>query len=797
MSDDAELEQLAAQQLDIDGWLDITSLITEGTRGLASGELIKVESLTLQDAMTSVQVMDARLDMGMLSESDLAAIAQWDVERVLTLEDTLWIVERMFSCEMTWHHSASLLQTIYTCNYYTEDPLPAGIGQPERTSNAERDLVLYPILIATGLCCHRVWNEYIMENVFNEEDVLMASTSVVRFLEDQYSLAETMRLLDGAQAFLEKRQGRASDMLLAHVSMRRRWLAVLSCVFVQYLSDDPGALDRSMAELDALRAEHDAYGELYSEHINAGAGTVVEGVFDKKCMHKFPSLAPIKPKELLTLGEAHATLGRLIAGVGLVRTMLRIESVESLVYFFQGVSRRAELPYVRSLLISVFASDGYVQLAQPLSMFVRRAIREISGTGTAEDRTRGEEVERIDLFCQEAARMLVDWFRTLCQNGPRQRRIALKYVAGWDSLQGEAEQLDTWLYMQRHGGSADGASDPARNAFWFSSWAYHMKLLLMGAGLMTGVRLSVYLAYELSLVFCYAAQVFEAHAQHLARAVEMSGSESGSRAGADSGQQQNQQQRLWTRRAVSDEASRGQVGRWQSIAAVQQQLATALWLVSHACERLGVFRPPWEWRVRRATRLALDVCCAQEAEAAQRARFALRFRVFARLGSPTALTFDAWVATRRQLDECPLGDLFVHAARILTDAKAGLDKARRAFDGTGGEELVRVLYYAVLANSVALAKLLKSAAAGHRALAASGADACAYREALLSEALAGLDGDATRAKAKRDRKKRAARSELVARAHEWQADVDGLALNVTWTTAGERQHPDWPVFTFV
>ncbi|KAJ2826540.1 N-alpha-acetyltransferase, non-catalitic subunit, partial [Coemansia furcata] len=200
MSDDAELEQLAAQQLDIDGWLDITSLVSEGTRGLASGELIKVESLTLQDAMTSVQVMDARLDMGMLSESDLAAIAQWDVERVLTLEDTLWIVERMFSCEMTWHHSASLLQTIYTCNYYTEDPLPAGIGQPERTSNAERDLVLYPILIATGLCCHRVWNEYIMENVFNEEDVLMASTSVARFLEDQYSLADTMRMLDGAQA---------------------------------------------------------------------------------------------------------------------------------------------------------------------------------------------------------------------------------------------------------------------------------------------------------------------------------------------------------------------------------------------------------------------------------------------------------------------------------------------------------------------------------------------------------------------------------------------------------------------
>ncbi|KAJ2331588.1 hypothetical protein GGH92_009180 [Coemansia sp. RSA 2673] len=87
-------------------------------------------------------------------------------------------------------------------------------------------------------------------------------------------------------------------------------------------------------------------------------------------------------------------------------------------------------------------------------------------------------------------------------------------------------------------------------------------------------------------------------------------------------------------------------------------------------------------------------------------------------------------------------------------------------------------------------------------MAVSGADAVAFRETLLNEALAQTDStssDMTKAKAKREKKKRAARNEAAARAHEWQADVDQLVssgtLNVSWTTAADR-HPDWPVFTF-
>ncbi|KAJ2698043.1 N-alpha-acetyltransferase, non-catalitic subunit [Coemansia sp. IMI 209128] len=763
MADDAEFAQMD------DDWLDITALVREGARSLGSGEMIKPDSLSLLDAMTSVQVMDPRLDMGMLTTADLAEIALWDIDRPLTLSDTLWVANRLFCCEMTWHNSASLLQTIYTCNYYT-DNLPTTIGSPT-TGNRERDLVLYPLVVATGLCCRRVWDEYLRENVYSEEDVMLGST-VVKFFDDRFSLPDALGLLDVAQAYLETQEGVEADMLAAHVSMRRRWLRVLSSLFAEYLSEDPSALDRSMDELEALRQEHNAYRSTYSDHIGcAGAG--VPGVFDAKCMRKFPSLAPIKPRDLLALGEAHAAMASLVSGLLLVRTMLGLESVESLVHFFQGVSRQGDLlPFVRSLLVSVFAGDGLVLLTQPVSEFVRRAISELGGHVGAG--------ERVDLFCMEAARMLVDWFRTLCQNAPRQRRIALKYVAGWDSLQAEAEQLDIWIYSQ-HASEAE-ASDPNCNPFWFSSWVYHMKLVLMGGGLMTGVRLDVYLDYEFPMVLCYAAQIFEAHQLHLSRMLGMTSP------------MQPIDDRLWTRRRVSDTESKEQLERWLAIVAAQKDLATALWLVSHACERLGLFRAPWA--KSKKSQLALAVWQKQETPSAQEARFALRFRAFSRLNSPTPLSFANWAATREQLDEHAIGDLFTHAARVLADAKAAMDQSRRRFGP--GSEAFRDLYYVVVANSVALAKL-PADAVGSPALAATGSQASVFREALLNEAVADAAGDVTKAKAKRDKKKRAARSDLAKSAREWQAHVDRLVssdgLKVAWSTAAER-HPDWPLFAF-
>ncbi|KAJ1730121.1 N-alpha-acetyltransferase, non-catalitic subunit [Coemansia biformis] len=778
-------------------WIDITELVHAATREVAEGELVKEDGLTLFDALTSVEMMDPRLDMGMLTKEDEEEIRCWDIARELTVGEALWVADKMFRCEITWHSSASLLQTIYACNYFTtSDYLHFPIGQPD-SDNPLRDVVLYPLLIATGKCCRRVWEEYAAVNLYTDEDVSLGSAPPQFF--DEYDYDETLHLLDTAKAYLAQLDGsRELTMLQGLLVLRRRWLRVTRCLDVGDLTKDADGLQRGMQELRELRDYHQAY--IAANHKDGEWEWTeqwsVRGVFDFRCMRKYPASMPVKPRRLLGADKAHAEFARMMDDLALVDEMARAQTVEQLLYFFQGVARRhpQPLPYVRSLLMSVLLADGLIQLREPMELFGRRAILEVAPTEAGDD------------FCAEVARMLADWFRTMCQNVPRQRRVGLKCLASWDSLQGEAEQLDIDTFSAAHpNASPQAALDPAHNPFWLSSWAYHAKLLLLEMALMAGARLDLYQDHELPAVLCYATQVLEAHQAHLSR---------------------------WAH--LVDGARAACVSRWHVLTTAQKDLAMALWLVSHACERLQMISAPW-------AHSRADVRCRLEAEPAQRAQYALRFRAFAQLGSPVYVSFEQWQEATAQLDEYPVMELFNHAQRMLGGARQCLEQARKLHADSASspgiqawDQACRGVHYAVVSNSVALARLLaaKQLVAAPE-MSVLGAQALDYRRLLD-------DGNSleatqpsqprtpqpqqphppqpqqprppqpqqpqttqTKAKTKRDkRKKKHGRDRTeddTGRASQWRDGVARLlaeaSVSVSWSCALDK-NPDWPIFSF-
>ncbi|KAJ2559964.1 N-alpha-acetyltransferase, non-catalitic subunit [Coemansia sp. RSA 1933] len=778
-------------------WLDITKELELGAKELGVGELLKPDSLTLFDAMVAVQVMDPRLDMGMLTAEDQEQIALWDMDRILTLTDVLWIVDQMFCCEMTLHHSASLLQTIYTCNYFTatDDQVPhASIGRRDQgVGNPARDLVLYPILIAVGACCARVWREYQNDNLYPDEDV-HSGVLALRFF-DEYTLGNVYELLDCARAYLEEVVADAAEdavqldaakELIEQIEIRDAWLNVLVDLSAETIGEDPSALRRGSERLRKLAEQHRQQEK--SKRTAQSIGTVVGGVFDRKCMRKYPTMAPVRPRELMSRAEAHEAFERILADVALVEELLAIESVEHLVHFFLRFSRRTPVPvpFVRSLVMSVFVTDGNVQLAQQsVAALARRAVNELGGShvwdtldGSVDGRQRG------DAFCNDAAGLLVCWLKSLCQNAPRQRRIGLKSMGNWDALQADGEQLDMAAFaLANPQAPAEAVGDPETNPFALSSWAYHMKLLVMETALLAGVRLEVYLDYEFAQMFCYAAQVFEAHQAHMEHVLRMAKvhreSPARSRAGAP-----------WTMRAVGADESVAQIERWHVLAGAQKDLATMQWLVAHAGERLGVFEAPW---MRRKTRLALEIGRQQqEPGGAQQARFALRFRAFMQLGSPAPPSYAGWLATSAQLDAHALGELLLHAGAVVGEAKAALERSRRM---SGDWDMCfRALYFVVLANAVALAKLRKQSPAlaqMPQPLRVTGDQALAYRSHVMETALA-RQPSGVQPKPKADRRRRkAARQDQAQRWLDEAADV-----RITWSCAPDK-HPDWPIFSFM
>ncbi|KAJ2849378.1 N-alpha-acetyltransferase, non-catalitic subunit [Coemansia brasiliensis] len=732
------LESIAIKDSQDDVWQDITELVDKGTQELSSGQLLKPAYFTLFDAMTSIEVMDPRLDMGMLSKEDHEEIAQWDIQRKLNLHEALWISLQMFRCEMTWHMSASLLQTIYTCNYFTQYSMDQMVGE-EESDNPVRDLVLYPILVGTGLCCRYVWNEYGRENVFREEDVHFGAVSPHFF--DEYSQSDALRLLDVAQAYLEqKKDDEAAQQLLVLVHVRRHWLQGLA-----WLSSDDGN-ERALEELARLQQVEWRISE---------SGQCVRGVFDRKCMRRYPSAAPTKPIELASIEKSYQTLVQMARDLHeLLGALEQARSVEHLMYIFQAIAIRSPQPepFVRSVVMSAFERDGRVRGSESLESFARRAILEVAAAPT-------KALSAVD---GEMARVLADWFRTHCQNGPRQRRIALKYLGMWDAMQAVAEQND----INAYGG------DPSQNPFWTSSWIYLMKLLLLEEGMLAGVRLCVYLDYEMPLLFGYLTQVLEAHVAHIDRMLSFVA------------QKSDQQPRAM------------QLLRWRASALAQKELCLAEWLIAHACERLNVFVAPWH--KHSGSQSALQAALRLDAEPAQRARYALRLRAMSMLGSPSFLNFDGWKATVAQLDECRIADLFEHASAALLRARMALDDGRRHGSSSSDPELAaweaahKPVYHAVLANSVSLSKLLQShvfATAATAELGVTGDAAQRNRLSLLNADLNAAQGMQPTTNKKKLKK--------IKRERQWRDDVNKLVsdkLQISWSTG---KHPDWPIYTFI
>ncbi|KAJ2847298.1 N-alpha-acetyltransferase, non-catalitic subunit, partial [Coemansia erecta] len=777
-------------------WLDITELMTLGTSELQVGELLKPESMTLYTALTSMEVMEPRLDMGMLTEEDKIEISKWDLDRVLTLREVLWITEKLFYCEMTWHNSASLLQTLYMCNYFTVQEVPPLVGC-RRAENCGRDVVLFPMIFALGACCLQVWMEYLKENVYAEEDVHFGSQPVEFFR--QFSHSQVVDMLDTARLYLKETQETCDDpreqaaaaVLLDYLEMRVVWLKSLVYLSVDYLTEDPGALDRSSECLKELQTKHK---EFLLKPVDPELAVAVAGCFDPKCMRKYPSMAPVKPRPLLTHQQSHQAFDALIKGLSLIHPLLQAESVEELINFFADFANRqpTPLPFVRSLVVSVFLTNDSVLLRHSPVAFIKRAIREVSGPYVWDvlecierepmqfaSRSKrfaqmlGQDpmmaLSRVDGFCQEAARNLMDWFRTMCQNAPRQRRISLKYLASWDVLQGDAEELDAWFYVVSCGPESrqpeEESLNPAFNPFWFSSWTYHMKLLLMENGLQAGVRLDLYLDYELPLIYGYSAQILQSHFDHLRRMQTMIASKAGQNS-LFVGKPQADLHVGWVRRRVGDSACLQHLARWLVFIETQCQLATALWLVSHACDRLGIIRAPWaRRRLQGASLEVLEFCQKQESLESQAVRFALRFRSFSRLNSPTPLTFAGWMTTVGQLDESSASELFVHASRTLGKARKTLDEQCGNLiqsDSGGWQTKYQELRYVAVANAVALAKLQAAPAAMQcSALKVPGSQALVFRQMLVEMQLGELKNQAdknqatlSKSKAKREKKKK-------------------------------------------
>jgi hypothetical protein len=127
--------------------------------------------------------------------------------------------------------------------------------------------------------------------------------------------------------------------------------------------------------------------------------------------------------------------------------------------------------------------------------------------------------KKMDAFAIRAADPYLDIFRTLCMNRSRLRRMLCHLVLEWDSVQFEAEGVDTDLrnFTKEQPMKDSQTSSEEIWAFPLSSWAYYHKLRQMEWIVQMGFELDIYQVDELAGMYWYLQHLASIRIQHLER----------------------------------------------------------------------------------------------------------------------------------------------------------------------------------------------------------------------------------------------------------------------------------------
>ncbi|PHT42522.1 hypothetical protein CQW23_16547 [Capsicum baccatum] len=115
-------------------WANASSLLHLACNDLRDGELIYGENFNLFAAMSALEIMDPKMDSGMVrtyySVDEAieygAAPIPLSLDKTVDVQRIIDIMDHLLSCEATWHKGCSLAQTVFSCLY---------LLRPDRTSS--------------------------------------------------------------------------------------------------------------------------------------------------------------------------------------------------------------------------------------------------------------------------------------------------------------------------------------------------------------------------------------------------------------------------------------------------------------------------------------------------------------------------------------------------------------------------------------------------------------------------------------------------------------------------------------
>lgn len=97
-----------------DEWQDVTELFSNARKEMQIGELIHLKSFSLQSAMSAIELMDPKMDIGF---GEARSVSDVVLPQTLSDGQVINVMDQLLLCFMSWLDAHTLPQTVFSCVY--------------------------------------------------------------------------------------------------------------------------------------------------------------------------------------------------------------------------------------------------------------------------------------------------------------------------------------------------------------------------------------------------------------------------------------------------------------------------------------------------------------------------------------------------------------------------------------------------------------------------------------------------------------------------------------------------------
>ncbi|KAE8751999.1 hypothetical protein FOCC_FOCC001162 [Frankliniella occidentalis] len=486
-------------------WVDITEEFTSLAKTLNLGELLLDKHFGLYEAMSAVEMMDPKMDAGMMcNRSDKPTLTfdkgvELGVLRLegLDLLEQIGVMDQVFACFVSWIEGNSLAQTVFA-NLYLHKPF----------SIEERSLKAFCI---TAYKMVEIIKHFIDQAaVFEEEDYqpMQYGYRLVPDVSEQRTVGMLREVEEDLFRRLRQRPPQREADCLGALLARIKFIRLLYSVL--------GVLGRQDTEPEArkeLRPESELHKALNmcSEQLTIMRSTIplaipsdspklgFEPLANQRLLPPtFPRYAKIKSRD-----EAFTYYDDLIQRLRVVCKIYSHASFHTALDFFMEFSRQKPCLLSRSVLQVLY-------IPQPSSLLTNTRVVEVlreaaksficppslaSKTLLASN-TQAKEF--LDMFLLHCGRPFVQLIQLCGHNRARQRERLAHLLEDFSNLQDEAEKVDAYLH------NLTSKSEGRRSHLaCFGTWILYHTLRIMIMYLLSGFELQLYSVHEYHYIYWY------------------------------------------------------------------------------------------------------------------------------------------------------------------------------------------------------------------------------------------------------------------------------------------------------